>query len=232
MIPARIGSKRVPMKNLRLLGKKPLIAYSIEAALSSNVFDEIYINSDSDKFKEIALEYGVKFYKRPGKLGSDTTNNDDFVIDFIENIEGDILVQLLPTSPFIAPSEIKLFIEHMKVESLDTLISVIDHQIASIYDNKPINFKVLEPHISSQEMKPVQTYATVLMGWTYKSFKINIKELGFAYHGGKSNIGYYRLKGLSKIDIDNEWDFQLAEAALSFFLKKNKLKPKYYGKIN
>ena len=60
MIPVRLGSKRVPNKNLRLLGNKPLVAHIIEAAKEANVFDEIVINSESDIFKEIADEYGVK----------------------------------------------------------------------------------------------------------------------------------------------------------------------------
>ena len=56
MIPARLGSKRVPKKNLRLILGKPLIAYIIEAAKASNAFDEIYINSEADIFGEIAEE--------------------------------------------------------------------------------------------------------------------------------------------------------------------------------
>ena len=232
MIPARIGSKRVKMKNLRYLGEKPLIYYSIEAAVNSKIFDEIYLNSDSEIFEEIALNHGIKFYKRPKNLGSDKTNNDDFATDFMKNIEGDILIQLLPTSPFIDSLQIKSFVEHMKNNNFETLISVIDHKIASIYNNNPINFQLLEPHISSQDMIPVKTYATVLMGWTYESFLHNIKNLGFAYHGGNSKIGYFNLSGLSDIDIDNESDFQLAEAALNYFLDKNnnKNKIRYYGK--
>lgn len=230
MIPARIGSKRVKMKNLRYLGEKPLIYYSIEAAINSNVFDEIYLNSDSDIFEEIATNHGIKFYKRPNNLGSDKTNNDEFATDFMKNVDGDILIQLLPTSPFIDSVQIKSFVENMKNNDYETFISVIDHKIASVFNNKPVNFQLLEPHISSQDMTPLKTYATVLMGWTYDSFLNNIKNLGFAYHGGDSKIGYFSIDGLSEIDIDNESDFQLAEGALNYFLNKNNNKIKYYGK--
>ena len=84
MIPVRLGSKRVPNKNLRLLGNKPLVAYIIEAAKEANVFDEIFINSESDIFKEIADEYGVKFYKRPEHLSTDEATNDDFTLDIMQ----------------------------------------------------------------------------------------------------------------------------------------------------
>ncbi len=87
---------------------------------------------------------------------------------------------------------------------------------------------LLEPHISSQDMIPVQSYATVLMGWTYASFKNSMRKFGFAYHGADSKIGYYVLKGLSEIDIDNEDDFQLAEVALQFQNNVKRFENKYY----
>ncbi len=228
MIPARIGSKRVPKKNLRLINGQPLIAYSIDAAIESGIFDEIYVNSDAEIFGEIAHKKGIKFYKRPESLGSDTTNNDEFVSDFISKIDGDILIQLLPTSPLITPIEIKEFVLKMLEGKRDTMISVLNNQIACIYNNEPINFKLLEPHIPSQLMAPVQAYATVLMGWSYNSFKSNMINFGFAYHGADSNIGYFVLKGLSEIDVDNEEDFELAEIAINYRDNKKNYKKEYY----
>lgn len=229
MIPARIGSKRVPKKNLRLINGQPLISYSVDAAIKSNIFDEIYINSDADIFSRIAADKGIKFYKRPEILGSDSTNNDEFVSDFISKVEGDILVQLLPTSPLITPEEIREFVKSMIDSKFETFISVVNNQIACIYNTKPVNFKLLEPHIPSQLMIPVQAYATVLMGWTYNSFKSNMQRFGFAYHGADSKIGYYTIKGLTEIDIDNEEDFELAEIAIKHRYNKKKYKKEYYG---
>ena len=65
MIPARLGSKRVPKKNLRLLNGRPLISYNIETAVKSGVLDEVYVNSEAEIFSNIAKEYGARFYKRP-----------------------------------------------------------------------------------------------------------------------------------------------------------------------
>lgn len=226
MIPARLGSTRVPRKNLRLLNGRPLISYNIESAIQSGVFSDVYVNSEADIFSEIAHEYGAKFYKRPEELSTDSANNDQFAYDFIDNTIGDILIQILPTSPLISAAEIKDFVNYMIDNDFDTLISTVPHQIASVYKNKPINYEILEPHISSQEMLPVETYATVLMGWKYTIFKENMSELGFAYHGGKGKIGYYPIKGLSAIDIDNEEDFRLAEVAMK--MQSEFAKPEYY----
>lgn len=216
MIPARLGSQRVPKKNLRLLSGKPLIAYSVEAAKKAGCFDEIYINSEADIFEEIADIYGVKFYKRDAELSSNAAINDEFAYDFVKKIPGDILVQLLPTSPLITPGEIKGFVDEAKTNDWDTLVSVEDHQIACIYAGQPVNFQLLEPHKSSQTMMPVKSYATVLMAWTYRSFIDHMENYGYAYHGADGRTGYYELKGFSTIDIDHEEDFALAEIALTY----------------
>ena len=128
MIPARLGSKRVIKKNLRLLNGKPLISYITESAINSNAFDEIYINSESDIFKVIADQLGVLFYKRDDRYATDLTNNEDFLTDFLENIKCDYLVQLLPTSPLINNKEIKAFVDQLTFGKCDTLVSVNNHQ--------------------------------------------------------------------------------------------------------
>ena len=232
MIPARLGSQRVKKKNLRLLNGKPLISYSIEAAKESGVFDAIYINSEADIFEDIAKEYDVLFYKRPEALSSDKTINDEFILDFINNVKGEIIVQLLPTSPLITPEEIRDFVSCMQKGENETLASVENHQIASVYNDKPINFDLNEPHKSSQDMIPVQSYATVLMAWTCESFLKNMKESGCAYHGKIGKIGYFPIKGLSTIDIDNEEDMELAEVALKYRNSGRSGEKRYYIPID
>ena len=228
MIPARLGSQRVPKKNLRLMNGKPLISYSIEAAKNAGCFDEIYVNSEADVFGEIAAGLGVRFYKRPPDLASNAAINDDFALDFVRNVPGDVLVQLLPTSPLITPKEIRGFVTEMMRGDRDTLVSVTPHQIACVYDGKPVNFKLTEPHRSSQTMVPVQSYATVLMAWRYATFLDHMARLGYAYHGADGRTGYFPIRGLSTIDIDNEEDFALAEVALAHREKSVGTTPKYY----
>ena len=228
MIPARLGSKRVPKKNLRLLNDRPLISYNIETAVKSGVFDELFVNSEAKIFSYIAEQYGAKFYKRSAKFSTDETNNDEFALDFMKNTDGEILIQILPTSPLISVEEIRNFVNYMIDNDLDTLVSTVPHQIAAVYNNRPINFDIMEPHISSQDMFSVETYATVLMGWKYTNFLKNMEELGFAYHGGKGKIGYFPIKGLSTIDIDNEEDFKLAEVAIKMQMQTILPEPEYY----
>lgn len=228
MIPARLNSKRVPKKNLRLINDQPLVSYIIKAAIASSAFDRIYINSESEIFREIADDHGVEFYKRPENLSLDSTVNDEFAYDFIKKIGGDYLFQLLPTSPLIEPNQIFSFVEKMINQDLETLISVVPHQIASIYKKSGINFSPMEAHISSQEMTPVYSYATVLMGWQTSSFIERMQKFGFAYHGGDGKTDYFPICGLATIDVDNEEDFQLAEVALAMKHKIKNNTPTYY----
>tara|TARA_R110001592_G_scaffold105399_3_gene296387 strand:- start:6144 stop:7250 length:1107 start_codon:yes stop_codon:yes gene_type:complete len=222
MIPARLGSKRIKNKNLRLLGGKPLIAHVIETVKKSNVFDEIYINSESDIFKQIADSYKIKFYKRPSKLSTDTATNDDFTLDFMKNIEGDLLIQILSTSPFITKKQIINFVK--KAKTVNTLISTKEVKIESIYKNKPINFDQKAPTPPSQLLEPINAYACSLMSWGYKNFIKNIEKYNAGYHGGDGNIEFFKLDGYATVDIDEEQDFQLAEAIINLENKK----PEYY----
>ena len=84
-------------------------------------------------FKKIADKYSIKFYERDKKFSSDSSTNDDFANDFIKNIKADILIQILPTSPFLTKEEIMSFYKVMIKKKFDTLISVENKQIACIF---------------------------------------------------------------------------------------------------
>lgn len=227
MIPARLGSQRVPKKNLRLINGKPLVSYIVQAAAKADVFDEIYINSESDIFSQFAEDYKVKFYKRPDSLSTNSATNDDFALDFIEKNPCDLLIQLLPTSPFLSPEEIYNFVQEMKDKSYETLISVKNEQIECVYDGGPINFEQRGQTLPSQQLKPIQVYACGIMGWDTERLKANMEKYGAAYHGGDGSVGYFPIKGYSTIDIDNEEDFHLAEVVSRSLLQQKK-KPEYY----
>jgi len=228
MIPARLGSKRVKSKNLRLIDGKALIEYVLETVSKTQVFDAVYLNSESEVFAELAGKYGVEFYKRPEALSSDTATNDEFAYDFLQNVDCDVLIQILPTSPFLTTGEITAFTHKMVEEKLDTLISVEHKQIACVLNDEALNFKPLEKNPPSQTMTPVMAYATALMGWTSNSYKKHYKAYGVAYHGGDGRTGYYELRGLSTIDIDREEDFQLAEAIIYGKSHVSNAEPEYY----
>ena len=88
IIAARGGSKGVPKKNIRLLGKKPLIAYTIESAIKSKLFCDVIVSTENKKIASIAKKYGatVPFY-RPKKLATDNASMDDVLLDVIKKLK-------------------------------------------------------------------------------------------------------------------------------------------------
>ena len=228
MIPARLGSKRVKNKNLRLINGKPLVQYIIDAAKGSELIDEIYLNSESLKFAEIADNSGINFYHRDEILASDSATNDDFSLDFIDAVGGDILVQLLPTSPFITTNDVDSFVRTMLDGKYETMISVKNVQIECVYGGDPINFDQKNQTPPSQSLTPIRSYACGLMAWENNKFRENMVKYGAAYHGGDGRIGFYELKGYPTVDVDNEEDFMVAEA-IAEALNKPCKQPKYYS---
>tara|TARA_R110000782_G_scaffold128328_1_gene219929 strand:+ start:1544 stop:2671 length:1128 start_codon:yes stop_codon:yes gene_type:complete len=229
MIPARFGSKRIPKKNIRLLNGIPLISYIIRAAKEAKCFDEIYVNSESDILGEIAEKEGVKFYKRRAELSTDSATNDEFTQDFMNNIKCDVLVQLLPTSPFIRSHDILKFTATMLSTEADTLVSVTDQQIECVYNRQPVNFDQKKISPPSQDVTPVQPYACGMMGWKTSNYLANMDKYKCGYHGGDGEIHFYTVSGFATVDIDNESDFQLAEVTAKYLSNNTNSEPKYYA---
>ncbi len=113
IIPARGGSKRIPRKNIKNFLGKPIIAYSIEAALKSNLFDEVMVSTEDNEIAEIALKYGAKVpFLRSEKNADDFATTVDVVIEVIEKYteEGktfENIACLYPSAPFTTSMKLK-----------------------------------------------------------------------------------------------------------------------------
>lgn len=113
LIPARSGSKRVPDKNIRLLAGHPLIAYSIAAALQSEVFEAVIVSTDSAPYADIARYYGAEVpFMRPDEIAGDESPDIEWVADTLHRLAEagrhyDCFSILRPTSPFRLPQTIR-----------------------------------------------------------------------------------------------------------------------------
>lgn len=120
VIPARGGSKRIPGKNIRPFAGKPIIAYSIEAALSSKLFDHVIVSTDDLAIAEVAKSYGAEIpFMRPRELSDDYTGTADVIKHSIgwyteQNIAVEYVCCIYATAPFIQ-------IEYLK-KGLDLLV--------------------------------------------------------------------------------------------------------------
>lgn len=130
-IPARVGSKRVPGKNVRVLGGHPMIAYTIGPALESNVFDAVIVSTDSEEIAAIARHYGAEVpFLRPAALASDTSPDIEWLEYTISELSAtgrnwDCFSLLRPTSPFRTADTIRrAWTTFTSQESADSLRAV------------------------------------------------------------------------------------------------------------
>lgn len=209
MIPARLGSQRLKQKNLQLLNDIPLIVHAIRKAKQSNVFDEIWVNSESDIFKEIALEEGVNFHKRPDYLADNNATSEDFVFEFLQLHECDYVVQVHSIAPLLTVKDTVNFVSEVKKDKFDVLLSVEEVQIECAYNNEPINFSYKEK-TNSQELNSIQRITWSITSWKRDTF-LNAKNnnLCATYDG---RVGYFPINKLAAHIIKTKEDLDLAEA--------------------
>jgi CMP-N,N'-diacetyllegionaminic acid synthase len=132
LIPARGGSKGVPRKNLALLNNKPLITYTIKAALDAVDVDEVWVSSDDAQILELSRVNGASTLTRPSLISNDEASAVDVVMHFINQLSQDlrklnpILVYLQPTSPLRSAKHINAALDEMKNKKETCLISVVE----------------------------------------------------------------------------------------------------------
>jgi len=211
-IPARLGSKRVKNKNLRLINGKPLISYAINAAKESKYLSEIYVNSESKQIGNIAKKYGVKFYKRKLELAKDNIVSDQFNYDFLKNIEADILVMINPVSPLITGKDIDRVVNYFNKNKFDTIITVKEERLQAFCRGEAINFNPEELLSMTQHIPPIRLCCWSICVWRVKTFIKSFEKNGYAVFSGK--IGFFPLDPLKAIKISTEKDFKLAENLL------------------
>ena len=215
MITARGGSKRIPRKNIKEFNGKPIIAYSIEAALSSGVFDEVMVSTDDEEIAEIAKKYGAKV---PFFRSEKTANDFATTVDVIEEVlntykergeEFDIFCCIYPTAPFITAQRLKDAVEELSKSDADSLIPVVrfsypPQRAMEVHDGKLVFRQPENLSKRSQDLEPHFHDAGQFYVVRSESF---FKNRGIMV----GDILPMELSELEVQDIDNEVDWKLAE---------------------
>lgn len=209
MIPAKLGSTRLPMKNLALIRGRPLIYYPIQAAKESGAFSKIIINAEDAIFARIAKRYGVDFYRRPKEIISPTTKTDTVVYDFILKNPCDIVAWVSPIAPLQPAEEVRRIVEYFVKERLDSLMTVKDKQTHCIYKNKPVNFSYDGIFAQTQDLTPVKSFVYSMMMWRSETFKRVFEKNGYALLCGK--LGFFSVSKPSSIIVKRKEDLILAD---------------------
>lgn len=216
IIPARGGSKRIPKKNIKSFLGKPIIAYSIEAALKSNLFDEVMVSTDDEEIAQIALEYGAKIpFFRSNKNADDFATTVEVITEVIETYKDlsksfEHVCCIYPTAPFVTIEKISNSFEILKTKALDTVFPVIQYsfpiQRAMCTFQKDL-IRMIEPeHMStrSQDLEP--RYHDAGQFYWLKTNKILLQKRLWT-----DCTGFIEINELEAQDIDTETDWKLAE---------------------
>lgn len=141
IIPARSGSKGLPDKNIKLLQNKPLLAYAVEAAAQSELFDCIHVSTDSGEYAQIAREYGADVpFLRNGELSGDTAGSWDVVRWVLGQYAArgqsfDMVTLLQPTSPLREAADIRQAYHLFEEKSADAVVSVCEVDHSPLWSN-------------------------------------------------------------------------------------------------
>ena len=225
MIPARMGSKRIPKKNIRYMLDKPLIQYPIDLAKNCGAFDSIWINTESEELGAACEKMGVSFHKRPPEFSTDAATNRDFTYEFLKNHDCDYVVMVNPTSPALRQETLNSFIEFVKNNDYDTIMSVQSLKAEAFYKGEKVNFTG-EDKVPSQLLEPVEIVIWALTAWKRETF-IQLQENGECpIFGGK--MGRFVIPKDESADLDAEEDWRIAEATLLARNSVSHLEVKYF----
>jgi len=218
IIPARGGSKRLPNKNLLRLAGKPLVTWTIEAALESGVCTEVIVTSDSRDVLDLAQASGTKTRERPPELATDTSPTVDAVIDAIDHLEHlglryDVALLLQPTSPLRTAADIAGAYAQYRTQPASNLVSVcaIDHPIewTGKIDSRGRLLELdIQPGRRSQDYPPRYR----LNGAIYLA---PITPLRAARTFIGPDVRAFVMPRLRSFDIDTAADFAVCEALLA-----------------
>ena len=215
IITARGGSKRIPRKNIKDFCGKPILAYSIEAAITSGLFDEVMVSTDDQEIAGIAESYGAKvpFY-RSERTANDYATTNDVLLEVLQEYEKrgahfDMGCCIYPTAPFVTAEKLKQGVETLETSDADTLIPVVSFsyppQRAMIVKEGRLVFEYPQYLDSrSQDLEPHYHDVGQFYVFRTEAFVRNRKLM-------VGNILPMVISELEVQDIDNETDWAIAE---------------------
>lgn len=221
IIPARGGSKRLPRKNILPLCGKPLIAWTIEAAIKSQIFTEVMVNTDDDEIAKVSSELGSKTpFIRPNELASDTASSNDVIKHTLlwyrdKGVNFTEVVLLQPTSPLRSSEDIISALDLYNKKNASSVLSVceVDHPTSwcNILDETLSMkgfIKESTSKLRSQDIDKEYRLNGAIYIWNVELFlakNSTVIEPSFAAIMPRNR----------SIDIDEKIDFDIAKAILT-----------------
>jgi len=217
IIPARGGSKRIPRKNIKDFCGKPIIAYSIEAALESNLFDEVMVSTDDAEIAEIAIQYGasVPFMRSP-KASDDHATTADVLIEVLDKYKTDydktfdLACCIYACAPLITQEAFAKAHNKLVTEKLDSVFPICEYstpikRALRLNDSEQVSFLFKENELTRSQDLEAAYFDVGQYYWFNVPTFLKTKTLA------TDNTKCIILPAMQAQDIDNEEDWKLAE---------------------
>lgn len=213
LIPIKLGSKRVPGKNIKpFYDGTPLMSFIQRTCLNAKNIDDVYIYCSDDAVISYVLP-GVTYLKRPDYLDGDNINANDFIREFIKTIDADIYVNAHTTSPFAKPETIEECVEKVKSGEYDSAFCAESLRTFMWQDGKPINFEP-DHFPRTQDLPLIYGETSIAYVFTKESFLKHNRRLG-------SKPYVKEVSKIEAIDIDYPEDFDIANAIYKEVIRKD-----------
>ncbi len=213
LIPIKLGSKRVPGKNIKpFFDGTPLMSFIQQACLDAGNIDEVYVYCSDDAVVPYVIP-GVKYLKRPEYLDGDSINANDFIREFMKTVDADIYVNAHSTSPFAKPSTIAELVDKVASGEYDSAFCAESLRTFMWQEGKPINF---DPNHfpRTQDLPLIYGETSIAYVFTKESFIKHNRRLG-------SHPYIKEVDKIEAMDIDYPEDFEIADAVYKEVIKKD-----------
>ena len=221
IIPARGGSKRIPGKNIKSFHGKPIIAYSIKAALETNLFDEVMVSTDDEEIAEVAKSFGARVpFVRSAKNADDFAKIIDVLLEVLDKYEEresrfEIICCIYPTAPFVSSEILKKSLGKLQNEHYDAIFPVqrYGHPIQRALKIKEGKVQMFCPeYMESRSQDLEESFHDAGQFFWFRRRTLQEQKKMWT-----PNVGAIEIEELQAQDIDNEIDWKLAE--LKYVLK-------------
>ncbi|RYY11895.1 MAG: pseudaminic acid cytidylyltransferase [Chitinophagaceae bacterium] len=216
IIPARGGSKRIPRKNIRTFRGKPIIAYSIEAAINAKLFDYIMVSTDDSEIAQVAISCGAQVpFLRSESNSNDHATTADVLLEVLTKIQVEkelfnYVCCIYPTAPFITVQNLSLAFNTMIEGKFDSVFPVCDfgfpiQRALTIGENNAVSM-IWPENMNKRSQDLAKAYHDA-----GQFYWLNVEK--FLKHKAvySQNTGAITLDAMYVQDIDNEMDWQIAE---------------------
>ncbi len=225
IITARGGSKRIPHKNMKHFCGKPILAYSIEAALESKVFDEVMVSTDSDAIAKVALKYGAEVpFRRSAETADDYSTTNNVLLEVLDEYEKrgrkfEVACCIYPTAPFVTANRLAEAVASLKSRKADVVMPVTVFSYPpqrGLIQNEDGSVEMALPqymNTRSQDLKKIYHDCGQYYVFDVEAFR---KQKNIM----QGKIWPMVVSELEMQDIDNESDWILAEIKYKQFMER------------